>query len=83
MEDKINKKLKEKYEQTREILKNTPRSERYFKLLEMGFEYIEDDNDGMEKQEEDNAKPLNSRQKILVKYFEGKSCLGSIPCFDL
>lgn len=76
MEDKINKKLKEKYEQTREILKNTPRSERYFKLLEMGFEYIEDDNDGMEKQEEDNAKPLNSRQKILVKYFEGKSCLS-------
>jgi hypothetical protein len=77
MEDKIIKAGKEKYIKTREILKNTPRSERYSKLVELGFEYIEEEDDGIEKQEEDNARPLNNRQKILVKYFEGQSCLSS------
>lgn len=77
MEDDISKKSKEKYEKTREVLKNTPRSERYSKLLELGFEYVEEEGDSTEKQEEDNAKPLNSRQKILVKYFDGNSCLSS------
>jgi hypothetical protein len=77
MEDKISKAVKEKYDKTRKILKNTPRSERYSKLVELGFEYIEEEDDGIEKQEEDKAKPLNHRQKILVKYFEGKSHLSS------
>jgi len=77
MEDKITKVGKEKYAKTREILKNTPRSERYSKLVELGFEYIEEEDDGIEKQEENNAKPLNNRQKTLVKYFEGKSRLSS------
>jgi hypothetical protein len=77
MEDKISKAGKEKYKKTREILKKTPGSERYSKLVDLGFEYIEEEDDGIEKQEEDNAKPLNNRQKILVKYFEGKSRLSS------
>ena len=77
MEENISKKSKERYEKTRDILKNTPRSERYYKLLELGFEYIEEECDSTEKQEEDNAKPLNSRQKILAKYFDDNSCLSS------
>lgn len=77
MEDKISKAGKEKYTKTQKILKNTPRSERYSKLVELGFEYIEEEDDCIEKQEEDNAKPLNNRQKTLVKYFEGQFCLSS------
>lgn len=77
MEDKISKAGKEKYAKTRKMLKNTPRSEKYSKLVELGFEYIEEEDDGIEKQAEDDAKPLNNRQKTLVKYFESQSCLSS------
>ena len=77
MEDKISKAAKAKYDKTREVLKYTPSKERYSKLLELGFEYIEEDDGGIEKQEEDNAKPLNKRQKMLTKYFERKSGLSS------
>ena len=45
MEDKISKAGKEKYTKTQKILKNTPRSERYSKLVELGFEYIEEEDD--------------------------------------
>lgn len=45
MEDKISKAVKEKYDKTRKILKNTPRSEKYSKLVELGFEYIEEEDD--------------------------------------
>jgi len=76
MKDKISKAGKEKYTKTQEILKNSHRSERYSKLVELGFEYIEEEDDRIEKQEEDNAKSLNNRQKTLVKYFEGQFCLS-------
>lgn len=75
MEDEISKLAKEKYNKTREVLKNTPRNQRYSKLIELGFEYIEE-GDGTEKYEEDNAKPMNTRQKVISEYFECKSTLS-------
>lgn len=70
MEDEISKIAKEKYDKTRKVLKNTSIQELYSKLLKLGFKYIEEED-------EDNAKPLNARQKIIAKYFDGKSGLSS------
>ena len=64
MEDEISKLAKEKYNKTREVLKNTPRDQQYSKLIELGFEYIEEGDDA-EKYEEDNAQPMNIRQKVI------------------
>lgn len=77
MEDKINKIAKVKYRKVREIFKNAPKQDRYSQLLEMGFEYVEEEEYNSEKHEEYNAKPLNTRQKIIVKYFEKQSSLSS------
>lgn len=75
MEDEISKLLKEKYNNTREVLKNTPRNQQYSKLIELDFEYIEEGDDA-EKYEEDNAQPMNTRQKVISEYFECKSRLS-------
>lgn len=46
------------------------------KLLEMGFEYVEEERDDTEKYEENNATPVYKRQEVIVKYFEHKCDLS-------
>lgn len=75
MKDEVSELAKEKYTKTREILKNPPRNQQYSKLIELGFEYIEEGGD-TEKYEEDNAQPMNTRQKVISEYFECKSMLS-------
>ena len=46
------------------------------KLEELGFEYYDDDEEDIEKQEEVSAKPENSNQEYLVSYFDGDITLS-------
>ena len=72
MTDELTKIAKAKYNKVRETLKETCKKDRHAKLLEMGFEYVEEDDD-TEKIEENNAIPENKRQKIIEKYFKAQS----------
>ena len=70
MADELTTKAKEKYNKVKEALKTTSRQDRNAKLLEMGFEYVEEESDDTEKYEENNAVPANKRQKVIVNRVE-------------
>ncbi len=57
-----------------EIFRNHPK-DYIAKMEELGFTYIEDDDDS-ERLEEINAKPENQRQIDLVAYFENRRKLS-------
>lgn len=67
-----------KYESNRdrvkEIFRNHP-GDYISKMEEIGFEYLEDDEDE-EEIEERKSRPENQRQKVLVDYFEGRTELS-------
>jgi hypothetical protein len=76
MTDALTTKEKERYNKVREALKTISRQDMNAKLLEMGFEYVEEERDDTEKYEENNATPVNKRQEVIVKYFEHKCDLS-------
>jgi hypothetical protein len=70
-----------KFEAVRKTIKDDPGGWRHG-LEELGFTWVDDDN-GIEEQEELDAKPVGKRQQLLVDCFEGRAVLsGEITqCF--
>lgn len=73
--EKLRKQFQKKVKQVSKILKHKPDNVRE-EIENIGYAWMDDGTDEIERQEEESAVPCNERERLLVDYFEGKSQLS-------
>lgn len=73
--EKLRKQFRKKVKQVSEVFLNKPGNVRE-EMEKIGYAWVDDGADEIERQEEESAIPRNKRERLLVDYFEGKIELG-------